>query len=196
MTTEVHDDLTELEELIQIPLDHRDENNEAEIRAWVLALISRFREFTAAVSHEPGLVRILREIATERERQQNRFGLVVIPHGTGTGPDKLAAIQTKSACQNAMRQGTCTWKHVLREEVFEAFAESDPDTLRAELIQVAAVATAWVEAIDQEIGQAPPAMLARVQTQDGQWPQKVNAAGGCWHRVAPGLYNFEEGAQG
>lgn len=43
----------------------------------------------------------------------------------------------------------CYWDGVLLEEVYEALAEEDPATLRAELIQVAAVAVAWVEAIDR-----------------------------------------------
>ena len=35
------------------------------------------------------------------------------------------------------------------EEVFEAFAEDDPKLLRAELVQVAAVALQWADAIDR-----------------------------------------------
>jgi hypothetical protein len=38
---------------------------------------------------------------------------------------------------------------ILREEVYEAFAEEDPAALRTELIQVAAVAATWVDAIDR-----------------------------------------------
>ena len=38
--------------------------------------------------------------------------------------------------------------HLVREEVAEAFAESDPARLREELIQVAALAVSWVEKID------------------------------------------------
>lgn len=41
------------------------------------------------------------------------------------------------------------WDGILLEEVYEALAESDPAKLRAELIQVAAVAVAWVQAIDR-----------------------------------------------
>ncbi|MEY9934267.1 hypothetical protein ABH926_008932 [Catenulispora sp. GP43] len=37
---------------------------------------------------------------------------------------------------------------MLLEEVYEALAEVDPAALRAELVQVAAVAAAWVEDID------------------------------------------------
>lgn len=45
---------------------------------------------------------------------------------------------------------SCTaWDGVLLEEVYEALAEEDPAKLRAELIQVAAVAQAWAEAIDR-----------------------------------------------
>ena len=41
------------------------------------------------------------------------------------------------------------WDGVLLEEVYEALAETDPALLRAELIQVAAVCQAWVEALDR-----------------------------------------------
>ena len=39
--------------------------------------------------------------------------------------------------------------------VGEAFAESDPDKLRTELIQVAAVAVAWIESIDRNSEATP-----------------------------------------
>lgn len=41
------------------------------------------------------------------------------------------------------------WDGILLEEVYEAMAEDDPAKLRAELVQVAAVACAWVQAIDR-----------------------------------------------
>jgi hypothetical protein len=44
---------------------------------------------------------------------------------------------------------TLKWVDILEEEVAEAAAESDPAKLRAELVQVAAVAVAWIEAIDR-----------------------------------------------
>lgn len=44
----------------------------------------------------------------------------------------------------------CTaWDGILLEEVYEALAEENPDKLRAELVQVAAVAQAWAEAIER-----------------------------------------------
>ncbi|MBF8186936.1 NUDIX domain-containing protein [Nonomuraea sp. K274] len=81
----------------------------------------------------------------------------VLPDGTGgegtvTGAD-LARLETETAAAN----GVLTWRHILAEEVFEAFAESDPGSLRAELIQVAAVAVKWVQALDHR----PPSLLDR-----------------------------------
>lgn len=60
-----------------------------------------------------------------------------------------ATLDTKAHSQNEGGDGTVTWWHILREEVLEAAAESDPEALRAELIQVAAVAMKWAEAIDR-----------------------------------------------
>lgn len=44
-----------------------------------------------------------------------------------------------------------TWADVLLEEVFEAMAEDDPERLHAELIQTAAVAIQWADAIARRV---------------------------------------------
>lgn len=41
--------------------------------------------------------------------------------------------------------GAPTWLHLVREEIAEAFQESDPTRLEEELIQVAALCVSWVE---------------------------------------------------
>ena len=51
--------------------------------------------------------------------------------------------------------GNGTWRHILTEEVWEAFAEKDSARLRAELVQVAAAAVNWIEAIDRRQAKAP-----------------------------------------
>ena len=51
-----------------------------------------------------------------------------------------------------MESGAHSWDAILLEEVFEALAESDPVRRRAELVQVAAVAAAEIEAIDRAAG--------------------------------------------
>jgi hypothetical protein len=45
--------------------------------------------------------------------------------------------------------GACTWMRILREEVAEAFGAETPEALRAELVQIAAVARNWAETIDR-----------------------------------------------
>lgn len=110
---------------------------------------------------------ILAEIAHERVRQTAKHGdQKHLPDGTG--PDgwlsmdghyiryhgirraelaEWAKARTDAAAQRG-GDGTVTFEHILTEEWAEAMAESDPSALRAELIQVAAVAVQWIEAID------------------------------------------------
>lgn len=94
------------------------------------------------------VVTVLQEILNERDRQDRKWGEQNHPNGTGSHSRELAD-QARDECDDAFKAGQGTWRHVLLEEVYEAFAESDPRRLREELVQVAAVATAWVEAIDR-----------------------------------------------
>jgi len=91
----------------------------------------------------------LAEVAAERARQDAKWGEQDHPDGTGGGNAIAAAVGARMQCQLAAKEGALTWRDVMREEVGEAFAETDPAKLRAELIQVAAVAVAWAEAIDR-----------------------------------------------
>ena len=101
---------------------------------------------------------VLEEIAAERVRQDNKWGEQrTTPDGTGPRMpvagrlcyESEAAEDARLSCQRAARDGDVTWRHILREEVYEAFAEADPAKLREELIQVSAVAVAWIQAIDR-----------------------------------------------
>lgn len=103
---------------------------------------------------------VLYEVSRERGRQDEKFGEQNHPDGTGTGggfalvnglPWDFAALASRAKHHAAYRAelGTLTWADVLLEEVFEALAEDDPVKLRAELVQVAAVAVAHIEAIDR-----------------------------------------------
>ncbi|GAA2877718.1 hypothetical protein GCM10010517_39370 [Streptosporangium fragile] len=97
----------------------------------------------------PGsLAKVLADVAAERAAQDARWGIQDIPDGTGA--DRTAAADRgKEETAEAAREGRLTWRHILLEEVLESFAEDDPDTLRTELIQVAAVAVKWVQALDR-----------------------------------------------
>jgi hypothetical protein len=95
---------------------------------------------------------VLRSVASDVDdeiaRQDAKWGQQNHPDGTGAewiDRANLAREDTDAAAE----AGQLTWLDVLKEEVFEAFAESDPEKLKAELIQVAAVAEQWVAAIER-----------------------------------------------
>lgn len=92
---------------------------------------------------------VLAEIQAERMRQIAKWGVQHRKDGTGAESDSRKASLAKSLCRRAEEfDGGATWRQVLVEEFFEAVAEADPAALRAELVQVAAVAAAWIEDID------------------------------------------------
>jgi hypothetical protein len=105
--------------------------------------------FLTAVEQAHVIAATLREVAVERVRQNARWGEQNHPDGTGGEREIHRALAAKADCDAAFRHGGGTWRYILAEEVAEAFAESDPAALRAELLQIAAVAAAWVEAIDR-----------------------------------------------
>ncbi|MCA2331883.1 hypothetical protein JF714_15680 [Mycobacterium avium] len=93
---------------------------------------------------------VLDLVFAEREAQDAQWGEQNHPDGTGTESLKYLAGVAKRDCQRAALDGRLTYRHILDEEVAEAFAETDPIKLKTELIQVAAVAVAWVEKLIRE----------------------------------------------
>jgi len=91
----------------------------------------------------------LNAVSVERHAQDQKWGVQNHPDGTGAGYSKELADTAREATQIAAENGFLTWRHILTEEFYEAIAECRVDQLRTELIQVAAVAVAWVEAIDR-----------------------------------------------
>ena len=113
---------------------------------------------TADVLAEVMTADVLAEVMIERARQDERWGEQNHPDvydgGVGLAQSSRrtyagTAEQWKRANDARAAKGRISWDGILLEEVFEALAESDPARLRAELIQVAAVAVNWVEAIDR-----------------------------------------------
>lgn len=100
---------------------------------------------------------VLGEIQAERERQDERFGEQNHDDGTGLPIYQHSARRYRDAADRNAAAGVLTWRDVLLEEVHEALAEKDPAALRAELVQVAAVAVAWIAAIDRRTA-TPPAV--------------------------------------
>jgi hypothetical protein len=94
---------------------------------------------------------ILAEIAAERAAQDAKWGEQHHADGTGRDGDADMALLDRAKCKANGPDGDHddNWRDILQEEVSEAFAETDPVLLRAELVQVAAVAVNWIESIDR-----------------------------------------------
>lgn len=120
---------------------------------------------------------VLEDVRAERERQEIKWGqqnhpdvdqvLMNRPSVTdengriwpgGCSPQRMAehyeiptAGRAKFLCQNAGQTTGDTYAHILIEEVAEAIEAATLGAgLREELIQVAAVAVAWVEKLDRQ----------------------------------------------
>lgn len=101
------------------------------------------------MSYSTFLSLVEHEIRRERLRQDDKWGEQNHEDGTGGSIMRQFADEQRGRTDLLAKYNATTWRDVLLEEVYEAAAEEDPANLRAELIQVAAVACAWVEAIDR-----------------------------------------------
>lgn len=97
---------------------------------------------------------IAAEIAAERRRQVSRWGRQDHPSAGPAGTEPFVPVVERCKALNdaRMETGGHSWDAILLEEVFEALAEPDPVRRRVELLQVAAVAAAEIEAIDRRAG--------------------------------------------
>jgi hypothetical protein len=112
----------------------------------------------------PRLTGVLAEIHAERARQDERWGEQNHPDGTGLPVYQHAARRYRDHADRAATGGHLAWRDVLLEEVYEALAETDPARLRAELVQVAAVAACWIECIDRRTATVEDADVVAYRT--------------------------------
>lgn len=94
---------------------------------------------------------LFEDVLAERRRQDSMWGEQNHPDGTGELGSDRQANQARVTCDQQFEAGLGAWADILKEEVYEAIAESDVVKLREELVQVAAVCMAWIEAIDRRI---------------------------------------------
>jgi hypothetical protein len=100
------------------------------------------------------------EVEAERERQNKKWGEQNHPDGTNPDTDPLERIlepgwnnatdlatNATNVTDSELKDNTVTFQDIFLEEVFEAIAEDDEEKLYTELVQVAAVAQQWGEAI-------------------------------------------------
>lgn len=92
---------------------------------------------------------LAQEVLAEVDRQFEMWGEQNHPDGTALADDEKLADMVKQLNAEFVRTGNLTWRDILWEEVREAFAEEDREPLREELLQVAAVALSWVNALDR-----------------------------------------------
>lgn len=100
---------------------------------------------------------ILERVFRERQRQEDNYGESNTTCLDGTGPETRwllpytqdSAEQIELALRDDYEyfedEAPVTWVHLVREEIAEAFKETDPVRLAEELIQVAALCVSWAE---------------------------------------------------
>jgi len=102
--------------------------------------------------------RVAREVMNERNNQDARCGEQNHPdHHPAVCPevpawavyDLPSELEVKETCEEDREAGSLSWSVILLEEVVEALSAGTVEDRRAELIQVAAVAQAWIECIDR-----------------------------------------------
>lgn len=107
------------------------------------------------------------EILEERKRQDSAWGVqnhpdfdpVLTKRMGGCSQDRMAEhfevptpVRARGITSTAAERGELCWMPILQEEVSELLQWNDPsakETLKRELIQVAAVAVAWIESIER-----------------------------------------------
>lgn len=108
-------------------------------------------------------VNVLSDVRAERARQFAQYGSNSdLLDGTGPQVEWLGNLSEvpADAIERGLREayesherefGAPTFRHLVLEEIAEAFQENNPVRLRAELLQVAALAVSWIEKIDARI---------------------------------------------
>jgi hypothetical protein len=90
-------------------------------------------------------------IAQERKRQLEKWGVQRHPDGTGSSMASLIADQWKRVCDTKHGNGEDDWATIAAEEFFESLAETDKRKLFDEVVQMAAVFTAWGEDLIKQV---------------------------------------------
>lgn len=124
---------------------------------------------TTATLDEVKCRAVLERVLEERRRQVAGYGHNdELEDGTGPNVAWMAHTDINLDLRNATeieaafraeyeryesRHGVPTWMHLVREEVAESFRERDPEPLKAELLQVAALCVSWIEAIERREAQ-------------------------------------------
>jgi hypothetical protein len=101
-------------------------------------------------SPRPGLQGVFDEIAVRRARQRTAHGgnEHQLPDGTGQYPETIDADVALMVRESAAEGGYLDWLHIVRAAAARAYAEARPTVLRADLVDLAAQVTGWIQALD------------------------------------------------
>jgi hypothetical protein len=116
-----------------------------EVPRRITRIIQRFtKRPTGAERYENTKREAVHEVLAEMKRQGTKWGpMRQMENGTGSDYWKSMRDGAQQATDAAFKYGWGNWSYILLEEVYEVMAESNPKRLKAELIQVAAVALSW-----------------------------------------------------
>jgi hypothetical protein len=96
------------------------------------------------ISKTDEMFRILDDLITEVESSTAMHGDQRLCDGTDS-IYSMSRDRAQARCQYQTKNGGLTWASIIQEEFFEAMAETNWPELRAELIQVMAVAFKWIQ---------------------------------------------------
>lgn len=100
------------------------------------------------------IVAVLADVRAERMRQITKFGEQHRKDGADPMTYGPIAARSRENFQNAEANGGATWHRALNGPFFESVSETDPAALRASLVELAAVACAWIEDLDSRVAGA------------------------------------------
>jgi hypothetical protein len=121
---------------------------QAAVKAYEAKLAEQGR-LRPVAAHAGRTAAVLDEVAAELRRAEAKFPDQHLPDGGGDPRWAELRDAQRAKTDRKLADGTATWLDVVLEETYEAFAETDPMLLRAELVQVAAMAIRWINDIDQ-----------------------------------------------
>lgn len=84
------------------------------------------------------LFKIYEDVVTEWDRSIVLHDVQDLPMGSGS-QWKSFADGARSECDRVTAEGTVTWRHIITEEMWEAFAEDNWKDCRKELVETAAM---------------------------------------------------------
>lgn len=87
-------------------------------------------------------------VRLRREKNRLKWGEQNWPDGTGPTHERLLErTRARERVDAGLKSGAVTYFEILREEFLEVACEEKPELVLAELIDVAAVAQDWIDAI-------------------------------------------------